>query len=558
MNLKITFKNYIVFSFILIGFTCCNRKYNDEKKFNDFVESFNSKSDNLSFKVNRLSEDIILQQLSETKDKLKTLRKIDITTLDKESQIDYKFIESILVGEEIENEEIQSWKKDPRDYMNFRQISTTINGPKNCEDKINYLLKYLPVVKSDLNLGVYQLESYVPRFQELGLYMAKNSNSIFIDEINNLFVSCNSSSETIKKTILKLSSEIIEALNVFINFLEIDLPNKQKSSFSIGKETYNKMLKNQFLLDYTDETLWDFGWKEFNNTLDKMDELAKDINPDKTTQEILVDIKNEYPHPDSMIQAHQYWVDKSGEHIKSNKLIPIPWKERVNVVPREEYLRKTSYYGNFSRSRGLDDEGYFTSEWKINPFEHQWDQKTKDEYLVEHDWGVILVTAPHETYAGHHIQGLYQMHNPKELRRNNGLSLFSEGWGLYNEQLMLETGFYPNKKIKLRQLQLRLWRNARVIYDVGMHTGKLSYEDAISLMTDKVGFLRWAAQLEIDSSSSRPGYFIGYFMGMIEILEMREDYKKLKGENYSISDFHEKLLKIGNMPPSIMREALFN
>tara|TARA_Y200000002_G_scaffold165462_1_gene136443 strand:- start:494 stop:2170 length:1677 start_codon:yes stop_codon:yes gene_type:complete len=558
MNLKITFKNYIVFSFILIGFTCCNRKYNDEKKFNDFVESFNSKSDNLSFKVNRLSEDIILQQLSETKDKLKTLRKIDITTLDKESQIDYKFIESILVGEEIENEEIQSWKKDPRDYMNFRQISTTINGPKNCEDKINYLLKYLPVVKSDLNLGVYQLESYVPRFQELGLYMAKNSNSIFIDEINNLFVSCNSSSETNKKTILKLSSEIIEALNVFINFLEIDLPNKQKSSFSIGKETYNKMLKNQFLLDYTDETLWDFGWKEFNNTLDKMDELAKDINPDKTTQEILVDIKNEYPHPDSMIQAHQYWVDKSGEHIKSNKLIPIPWKERVNVVPREEYLRKTSYYGNFSRSRGLDDEGYFTSEWKINPFEHQWDQKTKDEYLVEHDWGVILVTAPHETYAGHHIQGLYQMHNPKELRRNNGLSLFSEGWGLYNEQLMLETGFYPNKKIKLRQLQLRLWRNARVIYDVGMHTGKLSYEDAISLMTDKVGFLRWAAQLEIDSSSSRPGYFIGYFMGMIEILEMREDYKKLKGENYSISDFHEKLLKIGNMPPSIMREALFN
>ena len=558
MNLKITFKKCIVFSFILIGFTCCNRKFNDEKKFNDFVESFNSKSDNLSFNVNRLSEDVILQQLSETKDKLKTLRKIDIKTLDKESQIDYKFIESILVGEEIENEEIQSWKKDPRDYMNFRQISTTINGPKNCEDKINYLIKYLPVVKSDLNLGISQLESYVPRFQELGLYMAKNSNSIFIDEINNLFVSCNSSSETNKKTILKLSSEIIEALNVFINFLEIDLPNKQKSSFSIGKETYNKMLKNQFLLDYTDETLWEFGWKEFNNTLDKMDELAKDINPDKTTQEILVDIKNEYPHPDSMIQAHQYWVDKSGEHIKSNKLIPIPWKERVNVVPREEYLRKTSYYGNFSRSRGLDDEGYFTSEWKINPFEHQWDQKTKDEYLVEHDWGVILVTAPHETYAGHHIQGLYQMHNPKELRRNNGLSLFSEGWGLYNEQLMLETGFYPNKKIKLRQLQLRLWRNARVIYDVGMHTGKLSYEDAISLMTDKVGFLRWAAQLEIDSSSSRPGYFIGYFMGMIEILEMREDYRKLKGENYSISDFHEKLLKIGNMPPSIMREALFN
>ena len=137
-------------------------------------------------------------------------------------------------------------------------------------------------------------------------------------------------------------------------------------------------------------------------------------------------------------------------------------------------------------------------------------------------------------------------------------SLFSEGWGLYNEQLMLETGFYPNDKIKLRQLQLRLWRNARVIYDVGMHTEKMTYEDAISLMTDKVGFLRWAAQLEIDSSSSRPGYFIGYFMGMIEILKMRENYRKMKGKDYNISDFHEKLLLIGNMPPSLMEDVLFN
>jgi len=574
MNLKMIIRIFFVFSFILIGLIGCNENYNDEKKFNDFVESFNSKSDNLTFNVDRLSEDVILQQLSETKEKLKILRTIDINALEKETKVDYKFIESILVGKEIDLEEIQSWKRDPRDYMNFRQISNTYNSRMTtCEDKYDYLLEYLPVVLNDLKFAMLQIDTYVPRFQELGLYMAENSMSIFRLDIGELIYSCSGGGmdwedmeemmvpvkeDPRENKITSLNREIIGQLELFIDFLKNELPNKEKSSFFIGKETYNKMLKNQFLLDYNDETLWEFGWKEFNNTLDKMDALAKEINPDKTTQDILVDIKNEYPHPDSMIQAHQYWVDKSGEHIKSNNLIPIPWKERVNVVPREEYLRKTSYYGNFSRSRGVDDEGYFTSEWKINPFEHHWDQKTKDEYLVEHDWGVILVTAPHETYAGHHIQGLYQMHNPKELRRNNGLSLFSEGWGLYNEQLMLETGFYPNKKIKLRQLQLRLWRNARVIYDVGMHTGKLSYEDAISLMTDKVGFLRWAAQLEIDSSSSRPGYFIGYFMGMIEILEMREDYKKMKGENYNISDFHEKLLKIGNMPPSIMREALFN
>ena len=558
-------KNILIFFFTfltVISFITESQSSADSSKFKELVEQFNNKSNDQTFNPDRSGETYIFKKLEETKKELESLRSIDINKLSDKDQIDYKFIESILVGNEIEYEEIQSWKMDPRDYMNFRQISNKIYITKSYEEILEYLLKYLPVVLNDLKFAMKQIDTYVPRFQELGLFMAENSIPIFrltVSEITYAYQEMNDWEEDIRiNKIDKLNTEILNQLESFIDFLKYDLPKKNKSSFSIGKETYNKMLKNQFLLNYDDETLWEFGWKEFNNTLNKMDALAKEIDPNKSTQELLIDIKNEYPDPDKMIEAHQYWVDKSAEHINSKKLIPIPWKERVRVVPREEYLRKTSYYGNFSRSTGKDEEGFFTSKWKINPFEERWDQKTKDEYLVEHDWGVIIVTAPHETYAGHHIQGLYQMHNPRELRRNNGLSLFSEGWGLYNEQLMLETGFYPNKKIKLRQLQLRLWRNARVIYDVGMHTGKMTYEEAIKLMTDKVGFLRWAAQLEIDSSSSRPGYFIGYFMGMIEILKMREEYKKLMGNNYKISDFHEKLLKIGNMPPSLMKQELFN
>ena len=558
-------KNILIFFFTfltVISFITESESSVDSSKFKELVEQFNNKTNDQTFNPDRSGETYIFKKLEETKKELESLRSIDINKLSDKDQIDYKFIESILVGKEIEYEEIQSWKMDPRDYMNFRQISNKIYSTKSYEEILEYLLKYLPVVLNDLKFAMQQIDTYVPRFQELGLFMAENSIPIFrltVSEITYAYQEMNDWEEDIRiNKIDKLNTEILNQLESFIDFLKYDLPKKNKSSFSIGKETYNKMLKNQFLLNYDDETLWEFGWKEFNNTLNKMDALAKEIDPNKSTQELLIDIKNEYPDPDKMIEAHQYWVDKSAEHINSKKLIPIPWKERVRVVPREEYLRKTSYYGNFSRSTGKDEEGFFTSKWKINPFEERWDQKTKDEYLVEHDWGVIIVTAPHETYAGHHIQGLYQMHNPRELRRNNGLSLFSEGWGLYNEQLMLETGFYPNKKIKLRQLQLRLWRNARVIYDVGMHTGKMTYEEAIKLMTDKVGFLRWAAQLEIDSSSSRPGYFIGYFMGMIEILKMREEYRKLMGNNYKISDFHEKLLKIGNMPPSLMKQELFN
>ena len=134
--------------------------------------------------------------------------------------------------------------------------------------------------------------------------------------------------------------------------------------------------------------------------------------------------------------------------------------------------------------------------------------------------------------------------------------MFSEGWGLYNEQLFQETGFLPSARLHLRQLQLRLWRNARVIYDVGMQTGRMSRDEAITLMTDKVGFLRWAAEAEVDSAIARPGYFIGYFMGMSEILKMREEFKQRRGAAFTLKDFHDRLLRIGSMPPALVREAL--
>lgn len=491
-------------------------------------------------------------QLKNTKEQLSKLRAIDSAKLSGDDLIDWKFAHSILTGRELEQEQMKSWKKDPRLYMAFTSISDIIGRPGEPKSKIEEIENRLRVTATQLKNGEQLLEFYVPRFQELSLFMAENGFVLFDKELPAFIKSAGEGA----KKLVQPATEARAALTHFISFLKTDLPKRTKGDFAIGKETYNAMLKRQYLLDKDADSLYQFGWAQFNSTVAELEALAKKIDPSKTWQQLATEIKNEYPKPDQMMEAHQEWVDKAKAHIIEKSLIPIPWRERVNVVPRAEYLRKTSYYGNFSIAEGLDKDSIFTSEWWINPYEEQWDAKHKQEYLVEHDWGVIIVTAPHETYAGHHIQGLYQMHNPRPLRKENGISIFSEGWGLYNEQLMQETGFFPNERIHLRQLQLRLWRNARVIYDVGMHTGKLSYEEAIQLMTEKVGFLRWAAQLEIDSATASPGYFIGYFTGMMEILKMREGYKTKMGEQFSLSDFHERLLKIGNMPPSLMSEAL--
>jgi uncharacterized protein (DUF885 family) len=491
--------------------------------------------------------------LSKTKKQLTSLEAMDTSQLKGNDLIDWKFGQSILAGMEIEQARMQLWRKDPRLYMTFTGLSSLLESPKENSKKIDEIKQQLILSAQQMQNGIKQLDVYVVRFQELGLFMAENGRVLFEKEIP-AFIKKSGDEAMVLEPFTKEAKEILEK---YITFIKQELPKKNAGKFAIGLNVYNEMLRRQYLLEYDADSLYRFGWEQFDKTVKELEVLAKKIKPDKTWQQLAVEIKNEYPDPHRMIEVHQEWVDKCREHVIQHNLIPIPWKERVKVVARAEYLRKTSYYGDFSFAKAKDADSIYTSEMHINPFEDQWDEKRKKEYLVEHDWGVIMVTAPHETYAGHHIQGLYQINNQRALRRENSISIFSEGWGLYNEQLFKETGFFPNDKILLRQLQLRLWRNARVIYDVGLHTEKMNYEEAVKLMTEGVGFLPWAAQLEIDAACAAPGYFIGYFTGMMEILKMREEYKKMKGEQFTLSDFHEKLLKVGSMPIPLMREGLF-
>lgn len=503
--------------------------------------------------LDSMSVNSFARALAKTKDQLVRLRAIDPNQLSGDDLIDWKFAQSILVGRELDQEKYQPWRRDPRQYITFTGISGIMNGPGEPQKKIEQIEKRLAIALVQIPNGMKQIDVYVPRFQELALFMAENGFVLFDKEIPAFIKSTGAEAEKLAAP----AGQVREMLEAYVKFLKDDLVKLPVGNYAMGAETYNEMLKGQYLLPYGADSLYAFGWSQFNATVAELEALAKKMNPNKTWQQLAIEIKNEYPDPHKMIEVHQEAVDKAREHVLKNNLIPIPWKERVVVVPRAEYLRKTSYYGHFNFASAKDKDSIYTSEMHINPFEDQWDDKKKKEYLVEHDWGVILVTAPHETYCGHHVQGLYQANNPRPLRRKNSISLFSEGWGLYNEQLMKETGFFPNDKILLRQLQLRLWRNARVIYDVGLHTGKMTYEEAISLMTDKVGFLRWASQLEVDACCAAPGYFIGYFTGMMEILRMREDYRKMRGDQFTLSEFHEKLLKLGSMPTSLMREGLF-
>lgn len=498
-----------------------------------------------------LSADTFSRRQKANQQMLDRLRAIDRNALSRDDNLNYRFVESILAGHALDHART-TWKIDPRVYLQFSTLSGLMDNPDASDADAEKVLKLLQSVPRQLADGKTNLKAYVPRFRDLAMFTAKGGATILHDSVP-AFAEKHSG---VKLAILTANERAVKALAGFQKFMQDALPKKPAGNFVMGKAAYERLLKEQYLLPYDSEYLFNYGREQFDVTVSELKKIAARIDPSKDWKEVAKDVKKDTPEPLKMIEVHQEWVNKARAHVLEKNLIPIPWKERVDVVVRPAYLRKNSYYGSFEWAKAPDKDGVWVGRMLLNPYQPEWDDETKRQYMAEHDWGTVIVTAPHETYAGHHVQGIYQANNPYKLRRNFGTPIFFEGWGFYNEALAYETGFFPTDQIRFRQLQLQLWRVARVIWDVGLNTGRMSYEECVTLLSEGVGFLRWAAELEVDGSATTPGYRIGYFMGASEIMRMREEVKTLRGAAFTLSDFHERLLKVGNMPPSLMREGL--
>jgi uncharacterized protein (DUF885 family) len=148
------------------------------------------------------------------------------------------------------------------------------------------------------------------------------------------------------------------------------------------------------------------------------------------------------------------------------------------------------------------------------------------------------------------------LENRRLVRRLFGSEVFGEGWGLYAEELMYRSGFYRDSLARLTQLRMRLWRAARVVIDPSLHTGRMSFEDAVQFFVDRVGLERRDAQAEVARYTTWPTQAISYIVGMRELERLREDVRSALGSAFDERAFHEAVLAEGSLPPILMRRAV--
>ncbi len=164
----------------------------------------------------------------------------------------------------------------------------------------------------------------------------------------------------------------------------------------------------------------------------------------------------------------------------------------------------------------------------------------------------------HEANPGHHFQIALEQEMPERsnLRRFGAAlagSAYCEGWGLYSERLADEMGLYLDAWERLGMLDNQAHRAVRLITDTGIHALSWSREASIDKL-EEAGQTHTDAVIEVDRYIGMPGQALCYMIGMIEIEKAREATRARDGTSFSLRDFHDKVLAIGQLPlPSFRR-----
>lgn len=165
----------------------------------------------------------------------------------------------------------------------------------------------------------------------------------------------------------------------------------------------------------------------------------------------------------------------------------------------------------------------------------------------------------HEANPGHHWQvalNLEQAELPF-LRRIAPYNAYIEGWALYSELVAEEIGMYTDDPYgNLGRLQGELFRAVRLVVDTGLHHKRWTREKAITYMVEKTGATKGDVTSEIERYMSWPGQALGYKLGMLKILELRQKAKQSLGERFDLAAFHDLVLLGGAVPMTVLESKV--
>jgi uncharacterized protein (DUF885 family) len=338
------------------------------------------------------------------------------------------------------------------------------------------------------------------------------------------------------------------------DFLDRELDSKLGGTFAIGERWMNYKLEREHLLGMDCAALAALGEEQVAKTRALLEQEAKRIDPARTWQALIGEAKTRHPEALKLKEAYRSETERARRFVIEKRLAPLVPGEKLEVIDTPVFERSIIPYAAYLPPGAFDEDQ--TGHFYVTPIDVTRRAEEQQQQLEGHSYASLTLTTVHEAYPGHHLQLCHANRSGSRLRRLADSSLFMEGWALYCEELMHEQGFYLDPLARLYQLKDLLWRACRVVLDVGLHTGKLTFMQAVDYLREQAMIERVNAIAEVKRYTLTPTQPMSYLVGKLEILAIRDEARRRLGSRFDLHDFHAALLGRGSLPPALAREEL--
>jgi uncharacterized protein (DUF885 family) len=483
------------------------------------------------------------------------LEKIPPLELRLSDTFDHQILASNMSARLLELEQIKSYERNPQVYnepisTGLLQLAMFEYAP--ADSRLRHVIAKENLVPRLLDSARANIHKPPAVFLKVAIDSFNGSLSFVQSDLPRAFASVKD--QKLQSEFKKSTKTAGEAIAKYIKHLQGTKPDPA-ATFAIGKENYEAKLKYDEGIDVPVDTLLKIAERELSKSQEQFRKTAGLIDRKRDPMVVWADVQRDHPKAGALVEEAQKQLDALVRFIEEKKIVTLPHAESPIVAPTPDFMRWSTASmwtpGPFE-SRALP------ARYLITDVDPKWTDKQKEEYLGSINYPQLWTTSIHEVYPGHFVQGTYLKRVASPVRKVWSIApgSFVEGWAHYTEQMMIDEGFGGgDPKIRMGQLADALLRLCRFVVGIREHVGVMTVDQATRFFMDNAYMGETPSRIEAERGTFDPTYLV-YSVGKLAILKLRDDYKRDRGAEFSLQEFHDRLLANGNAPLWVHRQML--